>query len=368
MNQLFSVLDQQRRLNAECVRTGGIPWLPISEIVFLHPIDSEDFSGLADALSADRCGTDSLRVLEISSTKAAESSSFSRIMRALIRSDALKRLELSLDCGPWMLREVMRFVKASSTLTRLRLVLDLVSDEQARVFQDSILENTSIALLKLSVGCESNMRLSTALAAIVRRNAAPHLTTLNLKRCSFSIQETNVLCEALAANTSVQCFKLSLDGIDALCALATMLRRNTGIQKLVIEEADFFYNKWHDGYDDIVTVIAEDAPPVKTLFDALCVNRTIRTVKVRGYFMGDEGMVALAQLLRVNSTIEIMNICDLYFGGKEDSREVNEVLKNGENTNLRMLYWKCNDDGTAETDMNVTVILDIAQKRKSGRL
>ena len=213
--------------------------------------------------------------------------------------------------------------------------------------------NTSVKTLKLRhnpLGDEG----ARALAEMLGGNGAESSGTVNttlehvdLTYCSIGPVGAQHLAQALCVNTSVKTLKLIYNplGDERAKALAEMLggngAENSGTVNTTLEHVDL-------SSCDIEQLGAQH------LAQALCVNKSVKTLKLIYNPLGDEGAKALAEMLggngaessgTVNTTLEHVDLssCDIEQLGAQHLAQalcVNKSVKT-----LKLIYNPLGDEG-----------------------
>ena len=202
------------------------------------------------------------------------------------------------------------------TLEHIKLTQCIIGPEEAQHLAQALHVNTSVKTLDLSnspLGDEG----AKALAEMLGGNGAESSGTVNttlehvdLSSCSIGPVGAQHLAQALCVNTSVKTLKLSYNDLrdDGAKALAEMLGGNgaesSGTVNTTLEHVDL-------SWCSIGPVGAQH------LAQALCVNTSVKTLKLKVSNLGDEGAKALAEMLggngaessgTVNTTLQYVNL------------------------------------------------------------
>jgi hypothetical protein len=213
-------------------------------------------------------------------------------------------------------------LRTNPTLTSVCLDENQLSGDAAVSLARVLTENRSLRELSLSEvrlnDDDGGHRAMTALAGALRENST--LQTLRLRHNGLTGPPVAVLADVLRENTGLTWLDLSDNpwGEVGLAALGTALRVNTTLQHLELRDGVPCDDGW------------------SALFDGLHANTALRRLNMGGHRRGllaTPTLVALAALLRVNSTLTTLKVdghwpIDSVVGGcaLADSLRVNRGL------------------------------------------
>ena len=208
------------------------------------------------------------------------------------------------------------------TLEHIELTICHIGPVEAQHLAQALCVNTSVKTLKLShnpLGDEGAKALAEMLGGNRAESSGTVNTTLehvDLSYCSIRPVGAQHLAQALCVNTSVKTLKLSYNPLDdeGAKALAEMLGGNgaesSGTVNTTLEHVDLRGCR-------IGPVGAQH------LAQALCVNTSVKTLKLSDNDLDDEAAKALAEMLgengaessgTVNTTLENVSLSKCYIG------------------------------------------------------
>ena len=173
-------------------------------------------------------------------------------------------------------------------------------------FAQALCVNTSVKTLKLAHSHLCYVVFAEILGGNSSGTVNTTLENVDLSKCSIKPVEAQHLAQALCVNTSVKTLKLRDNplGCEGAKAIAEMLGGNgaesSGIVNTTLEHVD-------------LSLCRIGPVGAKHLAQALCVNTSVKTLKLRDNPLGVDGAIALAEMLEGN--------------GAESSGNVNTTLE-----------------------------------------
>ena len=227
-------------------------------------------------------------------------------------------------------------LKVNTSLSSLDLSTNTIGSEGTNSLAQALMVNTSLSSLKL-YSTSISVAGANLLAQVLRVNTS--LSSLNLSYNAIRDEGANLLAEALRVSTSISSLDLSDNGILAVGAnsLAQALKINTSLSSL-----DLHSSIIQREFENILpqhlsgtTVFYTFGKPVtnfigdegaNSLAQALRVNTSLSLLNLSFNFIGVAGAISLARALRVNTSLSSLDLSRNSIGD-EGASSLAEALK-----------------------------------------
>ncbi|KAF9948443.1 hypothetical protein BGZ72_009648 [Mortierella alpina] len=355
------------------------------DIVFDWACTTSDLEQLEVALKKStrvsilRLDIEQFRTSNLSSTSAQYGVLFRikglpnmRIIQVVLSKDVVKLLsirpktpssvcKLSIKVAPGSVggkdfTAIAEVLKVNSTLTTLDLQNNNIRDDEAKALAEALKTNWTVATLNLennSIGSDG----AKALAGSLKTNST--VTTLNLANNSIGLDGTKALAGSLKTNSTLTTLGLESNkiGSDGAEALAEALKTNSTLTTLGLQGNKIGYYgvlalSTVSKTNSALTISLENNLITTGTTDAFCSTlKTISTITYQytldsaGNSIGSEGAKALAETLKINSTVVTLNLQRNSIGD-DGTKALAEALKtNSTVASLNLESNKIGSDG-----------------------
>ena len=201
------------------------------------------------------------------------------IAHGLQRNCTLKRLEIS---------------DSDSSVHRRKQPLRHYSgpfSSELEPFSEALTSNTSLQVLKLSLGLVSDDDVNY-IAQGLQRNCS--LETLEISDCEITVRGGKPLSKALGTNMSLQCLRISRSEIscNAISHISKGIKENVILKELDLSNCGI------------------TSKGIEALSKALIANKTLEVLKLTSNKISDKGASYIANALERNSTLKELQIKD----------------------------------------------------------
>ncbi|XP_067040240.1 NLR family CARD domain-containing protein 3-like isoform X2 [Acropora muricata] len=297
-----------------------------------NSIDQEGANSLALSLRVNT----SLSFLRLSDNSIGKKGAI-LLAEALRVNTSLSSLDLSHNSvSSEGVKSLAETLKVNTSLSSLDLSSNTIGSEGTNSLAQALMVNTSLSSLKLystSIGVAG----ANLLAQVLRVNTS--LSSLNLSYNAIRDEGANLLAEALRVSTSISSLDLSDNGILAVGAnsLAQALKINASLSSLDLHSSiiQLEFENMLPQHLSGTTVFYTFGKPVtnfigdegaNSLAQALRVNTSLSLLNLSFNFIGVAGAISLARALRVNTSLSSLDLSRNSVGD-EGASSLAEALK-----------------------------------------